>query len=142
MTTYVQALTIGYPGVVFSATGDGSIYTNITWISGTAMPTQAELDTWIAANPNAVALSQEITKYEFRKLFTFAERLAIDSAPTSTTISAANIATLNTMNKDMELSGSVVLSNPDTIAGVNFLASLGLIASTRVSQILSNTPPV
>jgi hypothetical protein len=48
---------------------------------------------------------------------------------------------LITMNKDMELSQSVFLTNPDVAAGVGFLETLGLIAPGRAAEVLSNTPP-
>ena len=44
---YAQAISDGFPGVVFSAPGDGSIYSEIEWISGTP-PTQEELDNFIS----------------------------------------------------------------------------------------------
>lgn len=43
MYTYIQALSEAYPGVQFSAAGDN--YSDITWVGGTALPTQTELDT-------------------------------------------------------------------------------------------------
>jgi len=141
MVTYVQALSAGFPGVYFSAMGDGSIYEDITWIEGGApMPSKQALDDWILANPTG-EIKIEITKYEFRKLFTLNERIAIDSAPQNELIPANYRAMLVTINKDMELSSSVILTNPDVAAGVNFLESLGLIASGRADEILSNTPP-
>jgi hypothetical protein len=140
MITYVQALSAGFPAVEFSAINDGSVYTDITWVGGAAMPSQATLDEWIVANPDGVA-KIEITKYEFRKLFTLAERIAIDSAPSNTAIPANYRAMLITMNKDMELSQSVFLTNPDVAAGVGFLETLGLIAPGRAAEVLSNTPP-
>ena len=141
MVTYVQALSAGFPSVLFSATGDGSVYEDITWVDGGApMPSKQTLDDWIAANPLGIA-KIEITKYEFRKLFTLAERIAIDSAPTNLAIPANYRAMLVTMNKDMELSSMVILTNPDVAAGVGFLEQLGLIAPGRKDEILSNTPP-
>lgn len=134
--TYIQALSAGFPGVQFSASGDA--YADITYIGGAPMPSQQALDYWILANPSGYL---EITKYEFRKLFTLAERIAIDSAPSNANIPANYRAMLTTMNKDMELSSVVILTNPDVAAGVNFLEQLGLIAPGRAAEILSNTPP-
>lgn len=136
MLTYIQALSTGFPGVQFSATGD--TYEDITYVGGSPMPTKQALDDWIAANPTGYI---EITKYEFRKLFTLAERIAIDAAPTNTNIPANYRAMLVTMNKDMELSSVVILTNPDVAAGVNFLEQLGLIAPGRAAEVLLNTPP-
>lgn len=140
MTTYVDALTYGFPGVQFQCTGDPTVYENITHLGGSAMPSQEALDTWIAANPEPSGV--RLTKYEFRKLFTLNERVAIDAAPTNTAIPANYRAMLQTMNRDMELSGEVHLStNSDVAAGVNFLEQLGLIAAGRAAQILANQPP-
>lgn len=140
MITYVQALSAGFPGVVFSAAGDGTDYDHITWHGGSPMPSKQALDDWINANPTGNTVI-EITKYEFRKLFTLHERIGIDAAPTNTAIPAQYRAMLTTMNKDMELSATVILSNPDVAAGVNFLETLGLLAPGRAARILSNTLP-
>lgn len=138
MTNYVHALSNGFPGVVFSAVGPGTIYENITWLSGAPLPSKTALEEWSGAN---ITNEIEITKYEFRKLFTLNERIAVDSAPSNTSIPANYRAVLVTMNKDMELSSSVILSNPDVADGVNFLETLGLIAPGRAATILSNTVP-
>ena len=45
--TYMDAIAFGYPGVSCHATGDNSVYGNLIWDSGDAMPSQADLDTWI-----------------------------------------------------------------------------------------------
>lgn len=45
--TYIEAIGTGFPTVQVSALGDGSLYEDITWISGDPLPTQAELDDWI-----------------------------------------------------------------------------------------------
>jgi hypothetical protein len=44
--TYIEALSKGFPSVQFSATSD--LYEDITHIAGPTMPTQVELDQWIA----------------------------------------------------------------------------------------------
>ncbi len=138
--TYMSAIGEGFPAVGCHTFGDGTVYEDIVWDAGEPIPSQETLDVWIAANTRADALT--ITKYEFRKLFTFNERVAIDSAPANTNIPANYRAILTTMNKDMELSGMVVLSNPDVAAGVNFLETLGLIAAGRATRILNNLPPL
>lgn len=50
--TYIQAIGIGYPGVQCHTTpgADGSVYSNIVWDGGVAMPSQATLDAWISSN--------------------------------------------------------------------------------------------
>jgi hypothetical protein len=136
--TYIQAIGIGFPGVHCHAHGDGSIYSDIIWDSGAALPSQTTLEQWIAANPVATVVS--VTKYEFRKLFTLPERMAVDSAPTNTAIPANYRAMLYTFMKDLELSQEVQLTNTDVIQGVGFLEQLGLLAPGRAATILSNTP--
>lgn len=136
--SYIAAIGTAWPSVGCHA--NGAAYTDLVWDNGDPIPDQVTLDTWIAANPEPNVLLV-ITKYQFRKLFTLAERIAIDNAPTNIALPAAARAALVTMNKDMELSGNVQLDNPDVAAGVNLLATLGLIATTRPAQILSNTPP-
>jgi hypothetical protein len=138
--TYMDAIGIGYPGVQCHAVGDGSIYSNIVWDAGSPLPTQNELDNWIMANPN-IGINNTITKYEFRKLFTLNERVAVDNVQSNTNIPANYKAILLTMAKDMELSASVDLSNPDVISGVQLLEQLGLIGAGRSARILSNLPP-
>ncbi len=138
--TYIEAIGIGFPTVYCHAVGDASVYSNIVWDSGAPLPSQATLDSWISSNPNAT-LNATITKYQFRKLFTFAERVAIDAAPTNPAFSVSQQQMLTTMNNDMIVSGMVELNNPDTASGLNFLASLGLLTTARVTAILSNIPP-
>jgi hypothetical protein len=136
--TYIQAIGIGFPSVHCHAIGDGSVYTDIVWDSGAALPSQTTLDQWIASNPVATVVA--VTKYEFRKLFTLPERMAVDSAPTNTAIPANYRAMLYTFMKDLELSQEVQLTNSDVMQGVGFLEQLGLLAPGRAAQILSNTP--
>lgn len=89
-----------------------------------------------------VLVGVALTRYEFRKLFTFNERVAIDSSPTNTSIPANYRAMILTLLKDLELSGEVQLWNPDVQQGIGLLEQIGLIGPGRAAQILSNTPPV
>ena len=138
--TYRDIIKLKYPEKQPIAYLDNT-YAGIVWneLDSTANPTQAELDGWIAALSDSPA--NVLTKYQFRKLFTFNERLAIDNIQSSTTISAQNKGILSTIMKDLELSGEVFLDNPDVINGVGFLEQVGLLAAGRATQILSNTPP-
>lgn len=138
--SYMQAISLGFPAVQCHAIGDGSVYEDIIWDSGAALPSKETLDAWIAANPSIDSMT--VTKYDFRKLFTLNERIAIDNAASNTNIPAQYRATLVTILKDLELSAVVILTNPDVAAGVNLLETIGLIASGRAADILSNTPPV
>lgn len=47
MIKYSQAISEGYPDVVFEAPGDGSVYEDIVWISGTP-PSKEDLDEYIS----------------------------------------------------------------------------------------------
>lgn len=138
--TYLQAISRGFPLVVCNAIGDGSIYENILWQSGEPLPSKETLDAWIAANPGMIA-ERNLTKYQFRKLFSFNERLAIDNFASNPNISAQNKAVLSTILKDLELSGEVQLDNPDVAQGIQFLEAVGLVQVGRAAQILANTPP-
>lgn len=136
---YIQAIGQGFPAVGCYATGSGANYASIVWVSGDPVPSQETLDAYISANPQRTGV--ELTKYEFRKLFTFNERVAIDNAPNNTAIPANYRAILFTMFKDLDLSGIIQLSNPDVASGVGLLESLGLIAAGRGDQILANQSP-
>ena len=138
--TYIEAIGKGFPGVQCHAIGDGSTYESLVWDAGQPIPDKITLDQWIAANPEAPA-GVALTRYEFRKLFTFAERVAIDSSPTNTAIPANYRAMILTLLKDLELSGEVQLWNPDVQQGIGLLEQIGLIDAGRAAQILSNIPP-
>jgi len=137
---YIEAIGKGFPGVQCHTIGDGSTYESLVWDAGQPIPDKTTLDQWMAANPD-LPLGVALTRYEFRKLFTFSERVAIDSAPTNTAIPANYRAMLLTLLKDLELSGEVQLWNPDVQQGIELLEQIGLIGPGRAAQILSNTPP-
>ena len=137
--TYIEAIGRGFPGVQCHAIGDGSSYESLIWDAGQPIPDQSTLDQWILSNPIDQGIA--LTRYEFRKLFTFAERVAIDSSPNNTAIPANYRAMLLTLLKDLELSGEVQLWNPDVQAGIGLLEQLGLIGPGRSAQIIANIPP-
>ncbi len=139
--TYMQAISIGFPGVQCHATGDGSVYEDIVWDTGLALPSKATLDSWILSNPLAESQDTILTKYQFRKLFTLNERVAVDNAQINPNIPAQYKAILLTMAKDMELSAEVQLGNTDVQQGVLMLEQLGLLDAGRANQILSNISP-
>lgn len=74
-------------------------------------------------------------------MFTLAERVAVDNAQSNPNIPANYKAILLTVVKDLEVSGSVELYNPDVISGVHMLEQIGLIGPGRAEMILANTPP-
>lgn len=90
-----------------------------------ALVTNQHLDALVAAYTIA-----QLTKYEFLSRFTQAERVAIRAA-------AASNGTLYDFMQMLEVSGIVKLANADTIAGVNFLETAGLIAAGRAAVILA-----
>lgn len=137
---YIDAIGLGFPNVKCHIVGDPNNYDNIVWESGTPLPSQTTLDEWILANPTGPK-PRVLTKFEFRKLFTMNERIAIDNAGTNTAIPALYRAMIVTALKDYELSWEVQLDNPDVQQGVNFLEMIGLIAPGRAVVILSNTAP-
>lgn len=47
MITYLTAISEGYPGVIVTASGNGSIYDDIVLVSGGPLPSKAELDAYI-----------------------------------------------------------------------------------------------
>ena len=135
---YIEAIGIGFPLVQCHTLGDGSDYNSLVWDAGEAIPTKETLDTWIAANPKANS-ERILTKYQFRKLFTFTERVSIDNFATNPAITAQNKAVLSTIMKDLDVAGEVQLDNPDVAQGVQFLETVGLLGTGRAAQILSNT---
>lgn len=137
--TYLNAISIGFPLVHCHSEGDGSVYEDLVWDSGEPIPAKSTLDAWIAANPNSQP-ERILTKYQFRKLFTFNERVSIDNFTANPSISAQNKAVLSTIMKDLDVSDEVQLDNPDVAAGVQFLDAVGLLGTGRAAQILSNTP--
>jgi hypothetical protein len=46
--SYMDAISTGFPGVGCSAIGDNTVYENIMWDSGDALPTKDDLDIWIS----------------------------------------------------------------------------------------------
>ena len=142
MMTYIQAIGAGWPAVQCHAEGPGDVYESIVWDGGDPLPTKAQLDAYIAGATAQGAVPGEITRYQFRKLFTLQERVAIDNAPSNPDIPQQYRALLITFLKDLELSGSVFLrTNPDIRTGLELLVACGLLGAGRVEQILSNTPP-
>jgi hypothetical protein len=74
-----------------------------------------------------------ITKLAMRERFTLAEMAAILAA------SVSNF-TLQAILQNQQIATFIDLARPDTIAGINYLVSLGLITPARATQILT-TPP-
>ena len=135
--SYLDAIRTGFSSVMATANGDPYVYDNIEWTGGDAIPSQDDLDTYIKSK--SVPDGMVLTKYQFRQLFTLAERVTCDNFA-SAAIPANYKAILVTMFKDLELSGDVQLTNPQTAQGVRLLGQLGLITPERAEDILANRP--
>jgi hypothetical protein len=86
-----------------------------------------------AANDPPPPLPDKIrlTRYEFRSRFTAAEKVAMyDSTDTM----------IRVFLDDIQAAENINVSEQDTIDGVNYLASNGLIAAGRASEILAPIP--
>jgi hypothetical protein len=138
--TYIQAIGIGYPAVQCHSLGDGSIYEDIIWVAGPPIPSQAELDAWIAANPLA-GVGTKITVLALRNRFTTTEKVTIDMAsidnPAGTMQQRQLAASLRVMMADLSVATFVDLSRPDTIAGIQMLETYGIIGVGRANTILT-----
>lgn len=139
--SYLDAIRQGFPTVMVASSGDPFIYDSLDWTGGDALPSQDDLDLWISENPGYDP-AMDLTKYQFRQLFTLDEKVAIDNFKDNTNIQANYKAILVTILKDLELSEVVHLDNPQVAQGVGILEQLGLLAVGRAAQILSKTPPV
>jgi hypothetical protein len=103
--------------------------------------TQEQLHPSVVVQPS-INMPLILTKYQFRKLFTLAERTAIDNIQYNSAFSGSIKATVTTLQKDLEVSGEVDLHLADTVAGIKFLESVGLIKAGRAAQIIANQQPV
>lgn len=137
--TYLEIIRLKFPQFTVVQVLDDT-YEGIVWneLDTSTKPTKEQLDAAIAEYLG----TNNITKYQFRKLFTLAERVAVDNAQANPNIAAQHKATLVTIMKDLEVSGVVELHNPDVAQGVRFLEQVGLIATGRADCILSNLPPI
>ena len=78
----------------------------------------------------AAPIQRLITKLEYLRRFTTAERVAIRAA-------AATNPVLEDYLKLMELAQEINLDDPDTLAAVQMLEQSGLIASGRATEVLA-----
>ena len=88
------------------------------------------------------AVHATITKFQFRKLFTVAERVAVDNAQYSGKLSGPQKAMIATITKDLDSSGSVELGTADVTQGVMYLVSVHLLDLPRAQRILANLQPI
>lgn len=77
-------------------------------------------------------MNSRITRLAFRNRFTFAEKVAIETA-------AESDATVRVLLKDQEAATFIDLARIDTQQGVQLLVSKNLITAQRAADILSLT---
>ena len=75
-----------------------------------------------------------LSRLEFMRLFTQAERVAIKDFALGTTAQAKAVRDFMYM---MELAGEISLDDADTVQGCNFLENRSLIAAGRAAEILN-----
>lgn len=114
----------------------GSQYQAIVDVTNDAMQPEVGwgLDGSTFTPPIGTAGSVKITKLAFRNRFTANEKAALYTASAS----SQGIA-LKIYIDDLAVASYVDLKRPDTIAAINLLAQIGIVASERVAQILSTT---
>lgn len=70
-----------------------------------------------------------VTRLALRNRFTFAEKVAIETA-------AETDAEVRVLLKDLESATHIDLTRPDTIAGMQILESKGILAAGRSAEIM------
>ena len=133
--SYLEVIREAFPACVATSSGDPYLYENLEWAGGDALPSQDDLDAWLANKADYT-----VTKFEFRQLFTLNERVAVDNYASNPNIPANYKAILLTMLKDLELSAEIQLTNPQVAIGMDLLVSIGLLTPERKAAIMSNTP--
>ena len=81
------------------------------------------------------AARETLTRLEFRWRYTLAEQIAIDLAE-KTHADASVRATLSVLRQSLNEATEIDRTDPRTVQGVQYHASLGLIAPARVAEIL------
>ena len=82
-----------------------------------------------------------LSRLEFRALWTFEERVVLDSPSLAVGLTELQRGQLRTLMKDLDAASSIVLSHPDIIQGVRMVQSFGLIGGDRADCILAGLPP-
>jgi hypothetical protein len=78
-----------------------------------------------------------LTKLQFRCLFTAEELIGLDNHAQSATLTADQQAAMVTVMKNFDAASAIDLCDPRTIEGVQYIESIGLIASGRAAEILA-----
>ena len=114
------------------STSDIDYVSYIQWVSAGNSPKEVSVP---------VQQSKKITKLAFRNRFTTAEKIALEMASLDDVTASMAIrqqkAALRVYLKDLDNASFVDLDRADTIAGVNSLATMGLLTNERASEILN-----
>lgn len=91
------------------------------------------------ANPDYLsgARPRKMTRLEFRRRFTLAERVAMDAAPNNEALTPELRATARTMLTDLSLAEDIDLDDADIQAGVGLMVSIGILTPERAAAILT-----
>lgn len=93
------------------------------------------------STPNPVE-STKLTRLEFRSRFTLQEKAAIDLAsldnPQEPTEQRLVAATLRAMLADQAVAEFIDIGDESTIAGVQYLAQVGLLTEKRAQEVLTH----
>ena len=81
-----------------------------------------------------------LTRYEYRRLFTMAERIAVDNYQTNASLTQQQKDEIAAFLNDFQIAERIPLADPPVVQGTQFLESCGLIATGRAAQILANQP--
>lgn len=84
--------------------------------------------------------AQSISRLAFRRLFRFADRVAMDNAEQGE-MSDGAWRTFVTLMADFSAAQEVNLDDADVIEGVTFLEGVGFIPEGDAARILANIPP-
>lgn len=115
------------------STEDSSYVSYMQWIALGNSPSEVNIP--------VAAEAKRITKLAFRNRFTTTEKVMLEMAsldnPAATMQARQMAATLRVYLKDLDNATFIDLERSDTVAGVNTLAALGLLAAGRPAEILS-----
>lgn len=115
------------------STTDPAYMEYVAWVSQGNQPTEVTI---------AVLASRKITKLAFRNRFTTTEKVALEMAsldnPAGTMQQRQLQAALRVYLKDLDNATFVDLERADTVAGVNQLATMGIITADRAAKILTD----
>ncbi len=121
---------------------DIGLFANVEIVDGMVVADYAgtlPLEDHASSVPNTAA-SVCISKFAFRSLLTFDERLAVDNYNYNDTLSLEQKQYLRTIITDFEMADEIDLLLADTISGVTYLETVGLIDAGRSAEILSFRP--